>query len=50
LATLLAGLSPEALARPLVLDRPIDVQLVARSALHEGYHHRGDLQRLLADA
>jgi hypothetical protein len=49
LATLLSGLSPEALSRPLVLDRPIDVQLVARSALHEGYHHRGDLQRLLAD-
>jgi hypothetical protein len=47
LSTLLESLSPAALARPLVLDRPIDVQLVARSALHEGVHHRADLARIV---
>ena len=30
--------------------REIDVQLVARSALHEGLHHIGDLERILARA
>jgi hypothetical protein len=48
LSGLVESLSPSALARPLVLDRPIDVQLVARSALHEGVHHRADLARLVS--
>jgi hypothetical protein len=48
LAVLLEGLSPPALDRPLIIDRPIDVRLVARSALHEGYHHRADLARIVA--
>jgi len=46
LAALLESLSAQALGRPLVVDRPIDVQLVARSALHEGVHHRADLARI----
>jgi hypothetical protein len=28
-------------------DRPIDVGVVARSALHEAHHHLGDLERLV---
>jgi hypothetical protein len=48
LAALLESLPPEAFTREVVLEDPVDVKLVARSALHEGVHHRADLARLVA--
>jgi hypothetical protein len=48
LVTVIDGLADGALDRRLVLgDREIDLRLVTRSALHEGYHHQLDLVRVL---
>jgi hypothetical protein len=43
------ALEPGQAARKIqwVQGQEIDVQLVARSALHEGFHHTADLHRLL---
>jgi hypothetical protein len=53
LRALLVDLRDGSLARRIgrpAGDRVVDVRLVARSALHEAVHHRGDLERLLPPA
>jgi hypothetical protein len=48
LDALLATLDASALDRRAGFgDDTIDVRLVMRSAVHEGFHHRGDIERLL---
>jgi hypothetical protein len=49
LAALLDSLDNKAAQRTVVVERPprtVDISFVARSALHEGVHHRGYLKRL----
>lgn len=49
LAALLDSLDNKAAQRTVVVERPprtVDISFVARSALHEGVHHLGDLKRL----
>jgi hypothetical protein len=49
LSTLIESLDPGSFNRTVVTDtgEEINVAFVARSALHEGRHHCGDLQRLV---
>lgn len=49
LGALLLSLDEAAVGRALIVDDPpqqVDVAFVARSAIHEGVHHLGDIERL----